>query len=301
MSVAMANAALEDERRNGSEFHVLMTTIDLVKLRDMPRALGIGAAPREYPFDVATFTLPIDGEVRLAQWQHPNETRKVISQDEVTALREFLRPGDVAIDIGAHTGDSTLPMALALGPSGTVFALEPNPYVFKVLAANASLNRSKTNIVPLMFAAMPEGGDFTFLYSDDGYCNGGFHNSVSRWVHGHFVPLNVTGRNLLRYLREHAPDALARLRYVKIDTEGFDRTVAQSLRELLRDARPYVKSEIYRHMPGEERAGYHEDLRGLGYRIFKCGEQVVRGRELARGDMSLWQHFDILAVPEELA
>jgi len=291
----------EDDLRNGSEFHVRMTTIDLVKLRDVPRALGLGSAPREYAYDVAIFTLPIDGEVRFAQWQHPSETLKVISQDEVTALREFLRPGDVAIDIGAHTGDSTLPIALALGATGTVFALEPNPYVFKVLAANAGLNRSKTHIVPLMFAAMPEDGDFTFLYSDDGYCNGGFHNSVSRWVHGHFVSLKVAGRNLLRYLREQAPDALGRLRYVKIDTEGFDRAVAHSLRELLRDARPYVKSEIYRHMPDEERAAYYDDLRGLRYRIFKCDEHVARGRELARGDMGLWRHYDILAVPEELA
>ena len=95
--------------------------------------------------------------------------------------------------------------------------------------------------------------------------------------------------------------AAGRLRYVKIDTEGFDRAVAHSLRELLRDARPYVKSEIYRHMPDEERAAYYDDLRGLRYRIFKCDEHVARGRELARGDMGLWRHFDILAVPEELA
>lgn len=272
-----------------------------MKLRHLPLALGLGPAPREYPSTVVIFTLPVEGEVRFAQWQHPAEVPKVIRQDEVTALREFLRPGDVAIDIGAHTGDSTLPIALALGTSGTVFAVEPNPYVFKVLEANAGLNRSKTNIVPLMFAAMPEDGDFTFLYSDEGYCNGGFHNSVSRWVHGHFVALRVAGRNLLGYLREHAPEALGRLRYVKIDTEGFDRVVARSLRDLLGSSHPYVKSEIYRHLPDDERAGYYNDLRTLGYRIFKCDEHYRRGRELARADMRLWHHFDVLAIPEELA
>lgn len=30
----------------------------------------------------------------------------------------------MAIDIGAHVGDSTLPIALAIGPSGVVLALE---------------------------------------------------------------------------------------------------------------------------------------------------------------------------------
>jgi FkbM family methyltransferase len=272
-----------------------------VKLRDIPRMLGVSATPREYPSTVTTFMLPVDGEVRFAQWHHPNETLKVVSQDEVIALRQFLRPGDVAIDVGAHTGDSTVPIALALGSSGIVFALEPNPYVFKVLEENAGLNRTKTNIVPLMFAAMPEDGDFTFLYSDEGYCNGGFHNAVSRWVHGHFVTLRVAGRNVLGYLREQAPDTLDRLRYVKIDTEGSDRVVARSLRDLLRTSRPYLKSEIYRHLPRQERAGYYDDLRVLGYRIFKCEEHVVRGQELDRGDMMLWQHFDIFAVPEERA
>ena len=98
-------------------------------------------------------------------------------------------------------------------------------------------------------------------------------------MHGHFVALRVAGRNLLGYLREHAPEALGRLRYVKIDTEG----------------------EIYRHLPEDERAGYHNDLRTLGYRIFKCDEHYRRGQELARTDMRLWRHFDVLAIPEELA
>src|SRR4029077_1040022 len=141
----------------------------------------------------------------------------------------------------AHTGDSTMPMALAVGRGGTVFALEPNPYVFKVLALNATLNPASTRIIPLMFAAMPSDGEFEFEYSDEGYCNGGFHQSVSAWRHGHFSRLRVQGRNLLAYMRTTAPDALPKVRFVKIDTEGFDRAVAQALRDLLKTARPYLK------------------------------------------------------------
>lgn len=270
-----------------------------MKLKDVPRALGFGSAPREYPYEVATFNLPSDGEVRLARWLHPGETPKSVTQESVDALRAFLREGDVAVDIGAHTGDTTLPIALAVGRRGLVYALEPNPYVFTVLAANARLNPSKTRIVPLMFAAMPRDDEFEFEYSDSGYCNGGYHQGVGRWTHGHFSKLRVEGRDLVEYLKRDDPGILPRVRYVKIDTEGFDRTVTASLGGLIAAARPYVKAEIYKHLPDDERRGYYDDLVRLRYRVFKWEDHSYRGQLLGRDDLSRWKHFDIFAVPEE--
>ena len=187
------------------------------------------ACSARIPYEIVTFTLPIDGEVQLARWLHPNETPKVVTQEHVDALRAFLREGDVAIDIGAHTGDTSLPMALAVGRGGAVFALEPNLYVFKTVLGNRDAQSDKARIVPLMFAAMPNDGEFEFEYSDSGYCNGGFHHAINRWKHGHFFQLRVTGRNLADYLRKEAPTEIPRIRFVKIDTEGYDRTVVQSL------------------------------------------------------------------------
>jgi FkbM family methyltransferase len=272
-----------------------------VKLKDLPRALGFGGTPREYPSEVSEITLA-GGPIRFARWLHPGESYKTVTQESVDGLRDFLHEGDVAIDIGAHTGDSTLPMALAAGRAGTVFALEPNPYVFRVLAQNAALNPASTHIVPLMFAAMPVDGDVEFEYSDEGYCNGGFHQSISAWRHGHFSKLRVQGKNLLAYLRASAPETLPKIRFIKIDTEGFDRQVARTLVELFERSRPYLKTEIYKHMPDAERAGYFKDLRALRYRLYKCGEVEYRGEELrAPADLSAWKHFDVFAVPEELA
>jgi FkbM family methyltransferase len=269
-----------------------------VKLRDVPRALGIKKTPREYPLDVVSFDLPHEGTVRYARWLHPGETPKAITQQSVDALRSFLREGDAAIDIGAHTGDSTLPIALAVGARGRVIALEPNPYVFKVLEANAGLNPETTRITPLMFAAMPADGQFEFEYSDEGFCNGGFHERIARWRHGHFHRLRVEGRNLAAYLSGHAPDVLPRLRYIKIDTEGFDRAVVQSLTAVIAGARPCIKTEIYKHLAAADRNAYEQDLRRLGYRLFKCEDETVyRGEELGPGDFNRWPHFDVFAEP----
>lgn len=42
-------------------------------------------------------------------------------------IREWLEPGEVAVDVGAHVGLMSIPMADAVGPDGFVFAFEPNP------------------------------------------------------------------------------------------------------------------------------------------------------------------------------
>jgi len=271
-----------------------------VKLKDLPRALGLRGSIREYGTDVADIPLA-EGTIRFARWLHPAEGEKTVTQESVNALRGFLRRGDVAIDIGAHTGDSTMPMALAVGAEGTVFALEPNPYVFKVLELNASLNPGVTHIVPLRFAAMPADGEFDFEYSDEGYCNGGFHQSISALLHGHFTKLRVQGRNLLDYLRAESPESLSRVRFIKIDTEGFDRAVTQTLTPLLKTSRPFVKTEIYKHMPASERHAYFEDLRALGYTCFKCGDVEYQGEPLERpSDLTKWRHFDLFAVPDNV-
>jgi FkbM family methyltransferase len=269
-----------------------------MKLKEIFYGIGLKPGVKEYTFDLDAFMLPNEGEIQYARWRHPKQQRDQFTQGMVDALRRFLREGDVAIDIGAHGGDTALPMALAVGPAGTVFALEPNPHAFKILLANSALNRKRTNIVPLMFAATPQDGSFEFEYSDSGFCNGGLHEGINRWRHTHFFKLPVAGKNLVKFLKAEYPDQIKKIRYVKIDTEGSDRTVASSIRELLQQARPYIRSEIYEHTNADYRRAYHQELTALGYRIHKLTSQEdYFGPELTPDDMMKWRHYDIFAVP----
>ena len=62
------------------------------------------------------------------------------SESEVAMMRRFLREGSVAIDVGANIGDLTIPMAMMVGSTGRVFAIESNPETYNVLCANLALN-----------------------------------------------------------------------------------------------------------------------------------------------------------------
>lgn len=92
-----------------------------------------------YSFEIKCFNLPNDGYVEYAQWLHPLGYKDEISQSAIDELRNYLSEGDVAIDIGAYTGDTAIPIAVAVGKNGLVLAFEPNKYVFPVLQKNETL------------------------------------------------------------------------------------------------------------------------------------------------------------------
>lgn len=271
-----------------------------MKMKELFYGLGLRPRAREYTFDIRQRDLPGMGTVDFAQWRHPSALKRPTEFDEseIAGLRQWIAPGDVAIDIGAHSGDSTVPLALAAGPDGLVLAFEPNPYAFRILAANAGLNRRATNIHPHMFAATDSDGTFTFEYSDAGYCNGGRHLGIGRWTHSHFFPLNVEGRNVARLMDSCYQDRVGRVRFIKIDTEGYDHVVFRSLAPIIAASRPVLRTEIYKHMPLPARREYLEDLVRHGYDIFRMAHDGdYAGTALTPADAGRWAHFDVLAVP----
>lgn len=270
-----------------------------MKLKELAYLLGMRPAARTYGYEVVAFDLPVDGTVEYARWLHPREAGRTIGQGQVDELRKFLRPGDVAIDIGAHTGDSTVPMALAVGSEGLVLALEPNPYVFSVLEKNSQLNTAKTSIVPLMFAAAPSDGEVVFEYSDPGFCNGGRHDGISRWRHAHAFELTVTGRNLEDYIRAERGDILDRIRYIKVDAEGFDFEILKSISGLIGQVRPFLRAEVFSRTPKPVRESMIGFLEDLGYGVHRVvSDEDYVGEPVRADDVMRWRHFDVFCTPE---
>ncbi len=254
----------------------------------------------EYGYKVDSFKIETGGAgtVEYAQWLHPFVKPKALTEESVLFYKSLFRPGAMAIDIGAHMGDTAVPMALAAGKEGLVLALEPNMYVYKILEKNASLNPQHTRIVPLCCAATAEDGTFTFNYSDASFCNGGFLSKIKTRRHGHNFPLEVKGINLERYLLENYPDDLKRLEFIKVDAEGYDAEILSSLPTIIRDYQPTMIIECYKRLTVEERHVLYDLVDGYGYDLFyledfeKTGEKKKIGRE----NMTDERHFDMLAV-----
>jgi FkbM family methyltransferase len=270
-----------------------------MKPREILDMFGTRAPPKTYAYEIVSFELPKDGHIRYAQWLHPGETAKLVRQEAVDELLRYIAPGDVALDIGAHTGDTALPMALAAGREGCVLALEPNRYVFQVLEKNAELNSTKATIVPLMIAATPEPGDFYFEYSDAGFCNGGLHEGISKWRHGHAFKLKVRGEHVQSYIAEHFPALASRIRFLKVDAEGYDYHVLASLRDMISTQKPFIKAEVFKLLRLAQRERLYDLLVELGYDVFLVeGEDRYQGARLDRDALMTLRHYDVFCVPQ---
>ena len=141
--------------------------------------------------------------------------------ETATIIRRYLRPGDVAIDVGANIGILTVPMSEAVGAQGVVLAVEPLPAVRDRLNRNLALNHTANVRVIAQAASDREGTALLYPPRPDA-ANWG-QASLAMMHHldadaGIEVPL-VTLDSLVR------AQGLDRVRLIKIDVEGHDREV----------------------------------------------------------------------------
>jgi FkbM family methyltransferase len=210
----------------------------------------------------------------------------------------LLRPGDVAVDVGAHDGHHTFPMSSIVGPSGHVFAIEAIDDVYVKLLKYAARN-NRYNITAMNIAASDGEGEaaFTHYRKIPGYS--GLLPSK--------LPHSAEELGEATVTVQRAPLDLViprdrRVRFIKLDIEGGEYHAMLGARALITEHRPVMAFEN-----GLERAaaqyGYtREDFFGffntLGYiPMFVSGHRLTH---------EYWERakrphfFELVAVPREL-
>lgn len=239
--------------------------------------------------------------IEYAQWLHPLEGEKIISNSEVNFFKKFIKKGDIAVDIGAHTGDTSLPMALAAGIKGAILAIEPNKYVFKILAKNSELNKGIVNIIPLECAVSTSNMQLTFHYSDASFCNGGNLSSIQDKKHSHPYTLIVEGKRLIDILNQKQlkPNDI---KFIKMDCEGYDKEILKSINEVL-IYKPTLLIECFRLLNKQERGELFDIVNNIGYKIYRITSQTENTGFypiLKAEDMCILEHFDFICTEYEI-
>ncbi len=137
-------------------------------------------------------------------------------------LRERVAPGAVCLNIGAHIGIYTLCLAEWSGPSGHVYAFEPNPSASNVLRKHVVLNDfiGRVSIVPS--AVSDRSGHTKFFVAESrndavsGLSRLGQPNSLAEDVSGRMITVPVTTVDEFCRVHKITPD------WIVMDIEGFE-------------------------------------------------------------------------------
>jgi FkbM family methyltransferase len=249
---------------------------------------------QNFGYRIDSFQLKEEGKVDYANWLNPLLQPKKVTQEEVDFFKSIIRKDSLVIDIGANTGDLTVPIALATGNKGLVLALDPNTQVFAVLAANAKLNKEKTNIIPLQFAATETDGEFYFASSEATFSNGGLINDTNDSAHGKFkLKDKVRGVHLETYLRKHFAEWIPNISFIKVDTEGNDLSVLKTVENIIADYKPSVVAEVFPTLTKQERDDLFHFFSEKGYTIFDLSHLDLNGGV----NRVLLKHADEMAAP----
>lgn len=150
-----------------------------------------------------------------------------------------LPEGGIALDLGAHKGKHTLPMAKAVGPEGTTYAFEPIFEKFSQLVA-ALDDANLTQVAAFNVCCGDRCGVVTFTYLPDD--PGKSAIKIRPELQTSSVRKAVQSSLCVRI--DSFLGQLDALDFVKIDVEGAELTALRGMSELIGRTRPIIHVEI---------------------------------------------------------
>src|SRR5262249_11088444 len=192
---------------------------------------------------------------------------------ELGYLLSRVLPGDMFIDVGAHIGYMTLPLARQVGPQGRIIALEPSPPTVEILRRNVALNGFDW-VTVVAAAASDHDGEAGLHLST----HSPMWNTLRKGaLQGEVSSIPVATRSLDSVVRDLGWPPIAG---IKLDVEGAESEVRAGSQEVLeRNSRLFFTLEVSGGTAGRLNASM-DTLRwldNLGYR-FRLFSRAAAGR-----------------------
>ncbi len=136
---------------------------------------------------------------------------------ETLLMQEVIRPGDLAVDIGANVGWYASLLCRGVGETGAVYAFEPNPFLVRLLG---SLSQDHPNLVVHPMALGDKDTETDFFIPEN-------------WISGSCMPRDKSSQ-CCRVRMARLDDALpGRPDFVKLDAEGAEMAVLVGAKAIL--------------------------------------------------------------------
>jgi FkbM family methyltransferase len=202
-------------------------------------------------------------EINYSFWNNPGEQTPLNSSrryqkelnDHLIKWNKYVKEGSIAIDIGCHSGDTSIPLGVLVGPNGKVLCFDPGP-VFEIFTHNKN-NNQFLNLEGYNFAITKEEKVYEFTY---GFAmnNGGI--TVNPEDQGDKALWK--GVNFISQFKDKIN--FKDISFIKIDAEGYDSEILISLKDLLREYKPTIQIEWFAKKENEIKSALSE----INYQAF---------------------------------
>lgn len=140
-------------------------------------------------------------------------------------VRRLLRPGMTVVDLGAHVGYYSRLFSDIVGPTGRVFAFEPNPENLAMLRGNLR-HRRYSNVEILPCAASDNVGS-SRLFVSPGHSN---HSLIPGFTAAE-ATIEVETTSIDAFVENRA---ISSIDFIKIDVEGSETLALSGMAETIR-------------------------------------------------------------------
>jgi FkbM family methyltransferase len=178
---------------------------------------------------------PLDG-FRLHHEGRPSYHMQLMAmgmhdRDVVRLLERAIAPGATILDVGAHVGHFSLLSAKLAGPTGRVWAFEPNPRLFRLLLKNVEENGFGGRILADPHAVAGLTGTAQLYVNPSESMLSSLCSDAARDGSVAVRAAEVPCTTLDDWAAEHG---WPRVDVVKIDVEGLEAAVLRGMTELAR-------------------------------------------------------------------
>jgi FkbM family methyltransferase len=204
--------------------------------------------------------------------------RNMFEPDEAQFIHDYLKKGDIFVDIGTNIGLYSLMAAKKVGVDGKVYSFEPVNKTYQRFLENIEINKFK-NIISVRKALSDSSGEFEINVSCDGFDGWNSFASIIRGSES--IKEMVETITFDSFFRDEA--IWDRISLIKIDVEGWEKFVLLGGEEHFK--RPICPTIIIEFVDqNTKNAGYsckelYLQLKSYGYEIYNINNQIIQKEE----------------------
>ena len=212
-----------------------------------------------FSFDHIGLTINLDG-------RYENKILSLIEQFIKEEMHDA--KNHAAIDIGANIGNHSIFLSNYFK---IVYAFEPHPLTYELLAINARTHAYKKNILTFNFGLSDAVGEVPFFTNKFNFGSSKIEDSYGNKTSSDFIKIKVDRGDNIQSLNNE------KISLIKIDIEGHELNALQGLEKLIKLNKPAILFEQGNEVFDDGTSQVIDYLTSLDYKFFTIKQRFYLG------------------------